>query len=126
VEIAGVAVPKNTAMMVPTLHGPLQETHFGGAAQFRPERWLEMAAPSACPHNTKAFVPFGGGPRYCPGRQLAMVEIKTVMAMLCAAFEVTKTEHPEPVREIFSFTMMPVNLFVRFKRLQVPSGAGCR
>jgi hypothetical protein len=48
------------------------------------------------------------------------------MAMLCAAFEVTKTEHPEPVREIFSFTMMPVNLFVRFKRLQVPSGAGCR
>jgi cytochrome P450 len=118
VEIAGVAVPKNTAMMVPTLHGPLQETHFGGAAQFRPERWLEAATPSARPHNSKAFVPFGGGPRFCPGRQLAMVEIKSVMAMLCAAFEVTKTEHPEPVRELFSFTMMPENLVVGFKRLQ--------
>jgi cytochrome P450 len=118
VEIAGVSVPKNTAMMVPTLHGPLQESQFGAAAQFRPERWLEAATPSACPHNTKAFVPFGGGPRYCPGRQLAMVEIKSVMAMLCAAFEVAKTEHPEPVRELFSFTMMPENLFVRFKRLQ--------
>ena len=47
-----------------------------------------------------------------------MVEIKSVMAMLCAAFEVAKTEHPEPVRELFSFTMMPENLFVRFKRLQ--------
>ena len=117
-EIGGVAVPKSTAMMVPTLHGPLQETHFGAADQFRPERWLETATPSACPHNTKAFVPFGGGPRFCPGRQLAMVEIKAVMAMLCAAFEVAKTEHPEPVRELFSFTMMPENLFVRFGRLQ--------
>ena len=117
-EIAGVSVPKNTAIMVPTLHAPLQETHFGAAAQFRPERWLETATPSACPHNTKAFVPFGGGPRFCPGRQLAMVEIKTVMAMLCAAFKVIKMDHPDPVREVFAFTMMPVNLSVRFKRLQ--------
>ena len=117
-EIAGVAIPKHTALMVPTLHGPLQETHFGAATEFRPERWLETETPSACPHNTKAFLPFGGGPRFCPGRQLAMVEIKTVMAMLCAAFEVTKTEHLEPVREMFSFTMMSENLFVRFNRLQ--------
>jgi hypothetical protein len=36
--------------------------------------------------------------------------------MLCAGFEVSKTEPPQPVGEIFSFTMMPENLFVRFKR----------
>jgi cytochrome P450 len=126
VEIAGVAIPKNTALMVPTLHGPLQESHFGAATEFRPERWLQPATPSSCPHNTKAFVPFGGGPRFCPGRQLAMVEIKTVMAMLCAAFEVTKTEHPETVREVFSFTMMPENLFVRFNRLHESSVSFCR
>ena len=62
-------------------------------------------------------MPFGAGPRFCPGRQLAMVEIKTVMAMLCTGFEITKTEQPRTVGEIFSFTMMPQNLFVRFKRL---------
>ena len=45
-----------------------------------------------------------------------MVEIKTVMAMLCAGFEVSKTDSPNRSREIFSFTMMPENLFVRFKR----------
>ncbi len=117
-EIGGVAVPKNTPLMLPTFHGPLQETHFGAADRFRPERWLEKAAPSGCPHNARAFVPFGAGPRFCPGRQLAMVEIKTVMAMLCAAFEVSKSEANGPVREIFSFTMMPQNLFVRFQRRQ--------
>ena len=47
------------------------------------------------------------------------MEIKTVMAMLCAAFEVIKTDNPEPVREVFAFTMMPENLLVRFKQLQV-------
>ena len=119
VEIGGVAVPKNTPLMLPTFHGPLQETHFGAAEKFRPERWLATAPAAGCPHNVKAFVPFGAGPRFCPGRQLAMVEIKTVMAMLCAAFEVAKPEPPSPVREVFSFTMMPENLFVRFHRLPV-------
>src|ERR1035441_3647538 len=119
VEIGGVAVPKNTPLMLPTFHGPLQETHFGAAEKFRPERWLATAPAAGCPHNVKAFVPFGAGPRFCPGRQLAMVEIKTVMAMLCAAFEVAKPKPPSSVREVFSFTMMPENLFVRFHRLPV-------
>jgi cytochrome P450 len=116
VEIGGVAVPKGTAVFLVTLSGGLQDAHFGAAAQFRPERWIEAAPPSGCPHNAKAFIPFGAGPRFCPGRQLAMVEIKTVMAMLCAGFEVSKTESPQSVGELFSFTMMPENLFVRFKR----------
>ena len=119
VEIGGVAVPKQTALFLLTLHGCMSDTHFGAADQFRPERWLEAAPPSGCPHNAKAFVPFGAGPRFCPGRQLAILEIKTVMAMLCAGFEVSKMESPQPVGEIFSFTMMPENLFVRFKHRPV-------
>lgn len=116
VEIGAVSVPKGTAVFLLTLYPGLQDAHFGAADQFRPERWLEAAAPaSGCPHNTKAFVPFGGGPRFCPGRQLAMVEIKAVMAMLCATFEVTKPDQAQVVGEVFSFTMMPENLFVRFR-----------
>jgi cytochrome P450 len=117
VVIGGVAVPKEIALMLLTLHGGLQEIHFAAADEFRPERWLE-AGPRLPAHNTKAFVPFGVGPRYCPGRQLAMVEIKAVMAMLCAAFDISKTDQAQPVGEIFSFTMMPENLFVRFNRRQ--------
>ena len=118
VELGGLPVPKGTAVFLLTMHGALQDAHFGAAAEFRPERWLEAAsaAVSGCPHNARAFVPFGAGPRFCPGRQLAMVEIKTVMAMLCANFEVLKTEKPQAVEELFSFTMMPQNLFVRLKR----------
>ncbi len=121
VEVGGVAIPKGTALFLLTMHAGMQDIHFAAADQFRPERWLEAATASgpaaASPaHDAKAFLPFGAGPRFCPGRQLAMVEIKTVMAMLCASFEITKTEPSEPVSELFSFTMMPENLFVRLRR----------
>lgn len=116
VEVGGVLLPKGSAIFVLSLHGCMQDEHFGQADQFRPERWLEAAPTSGCPHNAKAFVPFGAGPRFCPGRQLAMAEIKTVMAMLCAGFDVTKTSNPQQVGEVFSFTMMPKNLAVRLQR----------
>jgi cytochrome P450 len=120
VEIGDVSVPARTAVFLLTLHGGLQDNHFGGAGQFRPERWLEATPSEGCPHNPKAFVPFGAGPRFCPGRQLALIEIKAVMAMLCSSFEVSKTPQSQPVTELFSFTMMPQNLLVRFKSHHEP------
>ena len=46
-----------------------------------------------------------------------MVEIKTVMAMLCSRYKVVKVDSAKPVTELFSFTMMPQNLLVRFERI---------
>jgi len=48
------------------------------AASFRPERWLEM---DSVPDNY-TFPVFNAGPRECLGRRLAMVEMKTCLAML--------------------------------------------
>jgi cytochrome P450 len=126
VEVGDVSIPQATPLMLLTLHPALQDAHFAAAAQFKPERWLDAtpapanaATPSgtpACPHahNPKAFVPFGAGPRFCPGRNLALVEIKMVMAMLCSTFDLSKPEHAIPVEELFSFTMMPENLSIIF------------
>ena len=128
VEVGDVALPKGTAMFLLTMHAGLQDEHFAGADEFRPQRWIDAAAASAAAsapaapaapavaHNANAFLPFGAGPRFCPGRQLAMVKIKTVMAMFCASVEISKTEPAEPVSELFSFTMMPENLFVKLCR----------
>jgi len=45
---------------------------------FRPERWLEMSMPPS----SYVFPVFNAGPRECLGKRLAMVEMKTCLAML--------------------------------------------
>jgi len=112
VEVAGVSIPRGTAMMLLTSQAALEDVYFAAAAQFNPERWLNTGQASSNGHDTKAFVPFGFGPRFCPGRNLAMLEIKMAMAMVCSTFELSKPEHAPEVEEVFSFTMEPKNLSV--------------
>lgn len=50
-------------------------------------------------------LPFGGGPRVCPGRQLAMVEAATCLAVLVRSFDF-ELEGPEP-EDLFNFTVGP-------------------
>jgi cytochrome P450 len=115
VELGGVHLPAGTAVFLLTRHGGLQEHAFTAAGHFQPERWLAAAAEPHSGHNPSACVPFGAGPRFCPGRTLAFLEIKAVMAMLCRNFALTKAVDTVPVKEHFAFTMMPANLAVRFR-----------
>ncbi len=114
VELAGMAIPKGTFLMLVNRYAALQEKNFTGAHEFKPERWLE-SNPTQCAHNRNAGTPFGAGPRFCPGRNLALLEIKTAMAMLCKNFSVTRIETERPVNEVFSFTMMPDKFMVKFE-----------
>ena len=62
-------------------------------------------------------MPFGAGPRVCPGRYLALLEIKMAMAMLLAHFDIESVATPdggEP-REFLAFTMAPVGLKMRLR-----------
>jgi cytochrome P450 len=112
VQLNDFKIRKGTTLMLLTRHGALQEQNFAEARAFKPERWLD--GNSACPHNRNAFIPFGAGPRFCPGRNLAMLEIKMAIAMVCRNFNVIPLETGLPVQELFSFTMMPENLRVKF------------
>jgi cytochrome P450 len=62
-------------------------------------------------------MPFGAGPRLCPGRYLAMQEIKMASAMLLGGFEIESVDTAdggEP-REHMSFTMVPTGLRLRLR-----------
>jgi len=101
VEIAGQSIAKGTFLMLLTRYGVLQEENFTEACRFIPERWLESKQPK-CAHNRNASMPFGAGPRFCPGRNLAMLEMKMAVAMLCKNFSVTRVENGQPIHEVFS------------------------
>lgn len=116
VVIEGVQIPKGTGVFVQTHHAAIKEEYFSRPEKFIPERWMEGGCPAHKAHNEKAFVPFGAGPRFCPGYNLAILEMKAVLAMVCKNFVITMETSPEDVHEILTFTMMPSDFFIKLER----------
>ncbi|HEU0140606.1 MAG TPA: cytochrome P450 [Bryobacteraceae bacterium] len=115
VELGGVHMPEGTALFLLTRQCGLQECAFAMPTEFQPQRWLAGAELSPGQRTSNAFMPFGDGPRFCPGRSLALLEIKAVVAMLCRNFCISKAEAAKEVGEHFAFTMMPTNLVVTLR-----------
>ena len=111
VELAGVAVPRGTPLFFVLRPAMLDDRHFAVAAQFRPERWA--AGHQLQPHDVRAYTQFGAGPRVCPGRHLAAVEIRLVLSMLARNFSMQLAVDPAAIREVLAFTMMPSAMPVR-------------
>jgi cytochrome P450/nitrite reductase/ring-hydroxylating ferredoxin subunit len=116
--IDDVLVPQGTWVDLMTRLPALDDANFGEAEQFRPERWLEER-PHACPHVPSASMPFGSGPRICPGRSLALLEMRVVLATLVRNFDLERVGAAKDVREHFAFTMAPRGLRVRLSERQV-------
>jgi cytochrome P450 len=116
-RIADVRVPTGSLIWLALRTDAVSESYFENATAFAPERWLEThAAPGATSVNRVAM-PFGAGPRVCPGRQLAMLEIKMALATLLGGFDiesVTPVAGTEP-DELMSFTMTPAAMSMRLR-----------
>jgi cytochrome P450 len=114
VVLGDVAAPRGTWIALLTRPPALGGEHFGDPAAFRPERWLDERP--VAPHEPGAHMPFGSGPRICPGRTLALLEMRLVLSMLHASFDVARVGEAAGVRERFAFTMHPVGLSVRLQQ----------
>ncbi|MGO9421668.1 cytochrome P450 [Roseiarcus sp.] len=110
VALGDVLVPKGTLVFVLPRPAAVSAENFADPLAFRPDRWLN---PSGGPHNVSAFLPFGSGPRMCPGRSLALLEIKNLLSMLYKNFTVQRVGRSSDVTERFGFTMSPAGLKVR-------------
>jgi cytochrome P450 len=121
----GIHVPAGTLVICLMRPAAVDERHFPNARRFDPQRWLNGAAQGAT-STKRVAMPFGAGPRLCPGRYLAMVEIKMMMSMLLSSFdieEVTTPDGREP-QERLALTMAPVGLRLKL-RTRPGSAAGC-
>jgi cytochrome P450/nitrite reductase/ring-hydroxylating ferredoxin subunit len=114
VVLAGVAIPRGTGITGLMRVNAVDPSRFTDAAAFRPERWLDGAAGFPA-HDASVFMPFGSGPRICPGRTLALLEMRVVLATLYRSFDVERVGSSRDVVERTAFTMMPSGLRVRLR-----------
>jgi cytochrome P450 len=112
-DLAGLLVPRDHLLFLLPRVCATQESRFPEAQRFLPQRWLD-AAGDAETDDRRSMFPFGGGQRYCPGRYLAMVEIKMVTAMVLANFNLRLDARADDVTESFGFTMAPSVLPLHF------------
>ncbi len=105
-------VPAGTTVIILPRLSALDQTNFAEPLAFRPQRWMEAQSGA---HEVSATAPFGSGPRMCPGRSLALLEMKAFLSMLYKNFDVERAGRAEDVTELFGFTMSPVGLRVRLR-----------
>jgi cytochrome P450 len=95
--VAGVELPAGTRVLALTRYAAAH-----GDPAFDPARSREP----------REALTFGAGPRFCPGRNLALLEARTALATLAAGFELELDPAAPPVRERLGFTMRPSGLSV--------------
>ncbi len=115
--VGDLAVPRQTVVWGVLRHDSVSQRHFADPDAFAPQRWLADAPNPLSAAAKRSANPFGSGPRMCPGRYLALLEIKMAMAMLLASFDIESVDTPDgaPAREKMAFTMNPVGLQMRLR-----------
>lgn len=110
-ELGDLAVRAGQSLMVLTRQGAMDPAVFPQPQRFDPERWSDPARIVAVQKEGR-FVPFGSGPRICPGRALALVELRLVLSMLAKGFDLERVGASDQVEEVNGFTMSPRGLRV--------------
>ena len=109
--VGDVTLPADTSVLCLMRHDSVDPARLPDASRFDPTRWRDEAQRATL----RASTPFGAGPRLCPGRYLALLEMKMVLATIARNFDLVSvaTDDGTPPRERFAFTMVPEGLKMR-------------
>ena len=107
--VGGVRVPKGAGLMTLNRYSALQVGP-EDRQLFRPERWLADDGQPACASSH----PFGAGARTFPGRYAALLQMKTLLALLAPALDLLPSSAPLP-DEVLAVTLRPSVLDLHWK-----------
>ncbi|KAK7056387.1 hypothetical protein VNI00_002941 [Paramarasmius palmivorus] len=82
-------VKEGTAILVPPFVLHRDPRYFSpNPHKFWPERWMQFGKDPEVVLELGAFIPFSTGPANCVGKQLALMELRFVVALLLSRFEI--------------------------------------
>lgn len=89
---------------------------FPDPEEFRPERFLDG-------QQHKAWMPFGGGRRFCVGAQLALLEMRVIIREVLRRLELTAPNQAPEARRLAHVTLAPAKLTRVSARTRTPARA---
>ncbi|KAJ3306298.1 hypothetical protein HDV03_000221 [Kappamyces sp. JEL0829] len=117
-ELLGHWIPKGTQILTLGRIVSFEKTPTPDPYHFNPDRWDPRLVPEdvLLKQTQYSLQGFGGGPRVCPGKHLAMSELVWFTALCAASF--TVEDYPRPaghniVTGVTTFTYTPQNLHVK-------------
>jgi cytochrome P450 len=76
--LGDIFLPAGTQVFLCSRPAMMDDRYFVNAKEFEPSRWSRRSEGTT---SRQAFTQFGAGPRVCPGRSLAIREIRMVLSM---------------------------------------------
>ncbi|KAF4656730.1 hypothetical protein FOZ61_006720 [Perkinsus olseni] len=104
--LVGKPIPPGTVVI--TLQRKAMMAHSQGGTTFKPERWFIPDSSEIDQGRVRDHLAFGGGPRQCPGQNMAIKEAMTIITLILRHFDDVKNSHsPANVRGEVTFTYGP-------------------
>ncbi|KAG4995390.1 hypothetical protein AAZX31_11G232500 [Glycine max] len=95
INIKGYTIPKGWKVFASFRAVHLNPEHYKDARSFNPWRWQSNSSETANPGNV--YTPFGGGPRLCPGYELARVVLSVFLHRIVTRFSWVPAEEDKLV-----------------------------
>jgi cytochrome P450 len=114
--VLGYNMPSGTKILCMNRCASLKCFPFNDPFAFRPERWEGLSVDDFQALSS-LVIPFGHGPRVCPGRHLAMLELLYSMASILSHFDIKKfpcDPSIPPVTQETSLTEIITNFYPMF------------
>jgi cytochrome P450 len=85
-EVGGYTIPEGATIMLPQYAVHRSERYWDDPDTFDPERW----SPERSRDRPRfAYFPFGGGPRHCIGKHLALLEARLILATTASRYRLS-------------------------------------
>ncbi|RHZ69459.1 hypothetical protein Glove_283g32 [Diversispora epigaea] len=111
-EIDGHKFEPSTIFKINVKEIQMNKAHWKDPEKFNPDRFMGSNAESI---QRNSFLPFGGGSRICPGKQLAMLQMKQLMMLFYRKYDVELVDKNAPIKYVSSVVNHCEELMFRIK-----------
>jgi cytochrome P450 len=94
-EVDGYTVPPGSTVMLPQWAVHRSPRHWDDPEAFDPDRWTPERSRE---RHRFAYFPFGGGPRHCIGKHLAILEAQLIVATVASRYRLAYVGESPPDR----------------------------